>query len=111
MKLVRKQYVTVLVLVFLFGLLQSIYAQSTAVWSADMEVVEYDYGLLGAPYPDLLTNHAGSDGLEVRWLFYYRPLRVVALKFTSQINTEGLTLYAGDLVLALEDSTGDSSLA
>ena len=110
MKLVVRRLAAILVLVFLFALPPSIYAQSTIVWSADMLIVDYFNGAIGAPLARLFSNQAGSEGLEAIRLWYYGPNRVLNLAFTTGVNTEGLTLHAGDLVMACpEDGSGDSS--
>ena len=80
------------------------------VWSADMEVVDYQNGAIGAPLARLFSNQGGSAGLEVIRLWYYGPTRVLSLAFTTGVNTEDLTLHAGDLVIAFpEGGSGDSS--
>ena len=80
------------------------------VWSADMLIVDYFNGAIGAPLARLFSNQAGSEGLEAIRLWYYGPNRVLNLAFTTGVNTEGLTLHAGDLVMAFpEDGSGDSS--
>ena len=45
-----------------------------------------------------------------RW--YYAPTRVLRLAFTTGVNTEGLTLYAGDLVITFpKKGSGDGNWA
>ena len=52
---------------------KSIDAQGTIVWSADMLVVDYLNGAIGAPLASLFTNQAGSGGLQATRLWYYAP--------------------------------------
>ena len=103
--------ITVLLLsVCLFSLPRSIYAQGTVVWSADMQIVDYFNGAIGAPLASLFTDQGGSQGLQAIRLWYYAPSRVLNLAFTTGVNTEDLTLHAGDLVIAFpEGGSGDSS--
>ena len=110
MKAVFEKLSLVFVAVLLFSHSPSIYAQSTTVWSADMEVVDYQNGAIGAPLARLFSNQGGTGGLTVARLWYYAPARQLTLAFTSGVNTEDLTLHAGDLVIAFpENGSGDSS--
>ena len=80
------------------------------VWSADMEVVDYQNGAIGAPLASQFSNQGGTGGLEVIRLWYYGPTRALNLAFTTGVNTEDLTLHTGNLVIAFpEGGSGDSS--
>ena len=85
----------------------------TVLWSADMTVVDYENGAIGAGSADLLTNIGGSEDLGARSLWYYAPERKLRLGFTESIpEGEGLTLHLGSRALALpEDSSGDASVS
>ena len=81
-------------------------SEGLTVWSADMSVVDYGTGAIGAGSADLLSNQGGSEGLEAIWIWYYAPYRELNLAFTTGINTTGLTLHAGSVAVALPE--GDS---
>ena len=106
----RKFYLTVLLLC-LVALPNIMQAQETTIWSADMLVVDYENGAIGAPLDSLFSNQAGTGDLTAVRLWYFTPTKKLRLAFmTGVMNTEDLTLYAGDLVIAFpEDSSGDAS--
>ena len=81
-----------------------------SLWSADMSVVDYETGAIGAGTADRLTKETGSEGLEAKWLWYYTPERKLRLAFKTGIaNTDGLTLTLGHVELAFpEGSSGQS---
>ena len=85
----------------------------TVLWSADMTVVDYENGAIGAGSADLLTNIGGSEDLGARSLWYYAPDRKLHLKFSKAIPEEdGLTLHIGSRALALpEGSAGNPGTA
>ena len=80
------------------------------VWSADMVVVDYETGAIGAASADLFSNQGGTAGLEAKWLWYYAPGHKLRVAFTSSIpDAEGLTLHLGDVVIAVpEGRSGES---
>ena len=43
-------------------------AQGETIWSADMLIVDYQNGTIGAPLARLFSNKVSSEGLEARWL-------------------------------------------
>ena len=74
----------------------------TVLWSADMTVVDYENGAIGAGSADLLTNIGGSEDLGARSLWYWAPGRKLHLKFSKAIPAgDGLTLHIGSRALAL----------
>ena len=80
------------------------------LWSADMFVVDYQNGSIGAASAGLFSNEGGSAGLQAKWLWYYTPERKLRLAFTEVVpGTEELTLQVGDLALAIDP--GDSSFS
>ena len=85
----------------------------TVLWSADMTVVDYETGAIGAGSADLLTNIGGSEDLGARSLWYYAPDRKLHLKFSKAIpEGDGLTLHLGSRALALpEGSAGNPGTA
>ena len=85
----------------------------TVLWSADMTVMDYENGAIGAGSADLLTNIGGSEDLGARSLWYYAPDRKLHLKFSKAIPEEdGLTLHLGSRALALpEGSAGNPGTA
>ena len=76
------------------------------MWSAEMSVVDYGTGAIGAGSASLLSNQRSSEGLQARWLWYYTPTRQLRMAFTTVVNADGLTLQAGNVALAL--GPGDS---
>ena len=86
-------------------------SEAITVWSADMSVVDYGTGAIGAGSANLLSNQGGSDGLEAVWLWYYAPDRELYLTFSTAIDATGLTLHAGGLTVALpEEASGQSNI-
>ena len=74
----------------------------TVLWSADMTVVDYETGAIGAGSADLLTNIGGSEELGAQSLWYWAPGRKLHLKFSKAIpEGDGLTLHLGSRALAL----------
>ena len=83
-------------------------AEDPVLWSADMLVVDYETGVIGAGSSALFSHKAGSADLEAKWLFYNAPARQLRLAFTDIVPGDGdLTLQVGDM--ALEFPAGDSS--
>ena len=82
----------------------------TVLWSADMTVVDYGTGAIGAATVDLFSNLAGSGDFHVRWLWYYTPSKQLRLSVPEGLpDVEGLTLHMGDLEVAFPDGGGGSS--
>ena len=72
-------------------------------WWADMLVVDYGTGAIGAASADLFSNSGGNAGLQAKWLWYYSPERKLRLAFTENIpGVDDLTLLVGDVALALQ---------
>ena len=86
-------------------------AADVTVWSADMTVVDYQNGNIGAGSADLLANQGGSAGLQAKWLYYVTGERKLKISFGDGLDdAESMTLHVGGLSLAFpEDSGGDSS--
>ena len=85
----------------------------TVLWSADMTVVDYETGAIGAGSADLLTNQGGSAGITGKSLWYYAPGRKLRLAFMDNIpEGDDLTLHMGSRALALPDgSSGNGSVS
>ena len=80
------------------------------LWSADIAVVDYGTGGIGAGSADLFSNVGGSGGLQARWLWYYAPERTLYLAFAQSLpESAELTLHVGDVVLAFPG--GDASFS
>ena len=81
------------------------------VWSADMTVVEYGSGAIGAGSADLFSNQTGDAGLRAKWLWYDPAARKLKLGFDDGLDdAESLTLHLGGVSVGFpEDSGGDSS--
>ena len=81
------------------------------VWSANMTVVDYENGNIGAGSADLLANQGGSADLTARWLYYDTGQRTLKIAFSDGLaDAESMTLHVGDLSVAFPaDSGGDSS--
>ena len=81
------------------------------VWSADMTVVDYENGSIGAGSADLLANQGGTAGLLAKWLYYVTGERKLKIAFNDGLDdAESMTLHVGDLSVAFpENSGGDSS--
>ena len=80
------------------------------VWSADMLVVDYKTGAIGADSPDLFSNVAGSAGFGAKWLWYYSPGFQLHLAFTESLaDAEDMTLQVGNAEFPFpEGSSGES---
>ena len=79
-------------------------------WWADMLVVDYGTGAIGAASADLFSNSGGNAGLQAKWLWYYSPERKLRLAFTENIpGVDDLTLLVGDVALALQG--GDATFS
>ena len=70
------------------------------VWEADMTVVDYENGSIGAGSADLLANQRGSAGLQAKNLWYYAPDRKLHMALTTA-DAERLTLHAGNVSVVL----------
>ena len=82
----------------------------TVLWSADMKVVDYGTGAIGAATVDLFSNLAGSGDFHVKWLWYYTPSRQLRLAVPGGLpDVEGLTLHLGDLEVAFPEGSGGES--
>ena len=76
---------------------------ATDEWWADMLVVDYGTGAIGAASADLFSNSGGNAGLQAKWLWFYSPERKLRLAFTDNVpNVNDLTLLVGDVALALQ---------
>ena len=77
--------------------------QTADEWWADMLVVDYGTGAIGAASANLFSNSGGSAGLQAKWLWYYSPERKLRLAFTDNVpSISDLTLLVGDVALALQ---------
>ena len=81
------------------------------IWSADMTVVEYGAGAIGAGTADLFSNQQGSAGLSAKWLWYDPSKRELKIAFDDGLDdAEKMTLHVGGASVAFPaDSGGDSS--
>ena len=88
-------------------------AAGVTIWSADMTVVDYQNGNIGAGSAGLLANQGGSAGLQVKWLYYHTGERKLKLSFNDGLDdAESLTLHMGGVSLGFpENSGGDSSFS
>ena len=88
-------------------------ARATVFWSAEMAVVDYETGAIGAASADLFSNQGGTAGLEGKWLWYHAPGRTLRVAFTSGIpDAEGLTLHVGGVAVAVpEGKAGESGFS
>ena len=88
-------------------------AADVTVWSADMTVVDYENGNIGAGSADLLANQGGSAGLRAKWLYYVTGERKLKIAFDDGLDdAESLTLHVGAVSVAFpENSGGDSSFS
>ena len=76
---------------------------TTDEWRADMLVVDYGTGAIGAASAELFSNSGGNAGLQAKWLWYYSPERKLRLAFTDNVpSVNDLTLLVGDVALALQ---------
>ena len=53
-------------------------------WRADMSVVDYGTGAIGAASADLFSNVGGNAGLQAKWLWYYSPERKLSPGFYGE---------------------------
>ena len=81
------------------------------IWSADMTVVEYGAGAIGAGTANLFSNQQGSAGLSAKWLWYDPSKRELKIAFDDGLDdAESMTLHVGGLSVSFPaDSGGDSS--
>ena len=80
------------------------------LWSADMAVVDFGNGSIGAWGADKFSNVGGTGDLEATRLWYHTGERKLRLAFTTATpDTTGLSLYMGDVAVAMPDGAGDSS--
>ena len=81
------------------------------VWSADMTVVEYGTGSIGAGTADLLANQSGRAGLTAKWLWYDPAARALKIAFDAGLDdAESMTLHVGGVSVRFPaGSGGDSS--
>ena len=80
------------------------------LWSAEMTVVDYENGFIGAASADLFSNEGGSAGLDGQRLSYDTSQRKLHLSFTEGIpEAKDLTLHVGGLAFALPKDSGGSS--
>ena len=88
-------------------------AADVTVWSADMTVVEYGTGSIGAGSADLFSNQGGTAGLAAKWLWYDPATRALKIAFDGGLDDAGsMTLHVGDLSVGFPaGSGGDSSFA
>ena len=83
-------------------------ASVTTVWSADMTVMDFGTGGIGAASADLFSNVAGSEDVQVKWLWYYVPDRTLYLSLKQELPESGeVTLHLDGLALAVP--RGDTS--
>ena len=87
--------------------------EGVTVWLADMRVVDYENGSIGAGTADLFSNVRGEVALEPKWLWYSASERKLRLSFTTGFpDIAGVTLRVGGLALAFpERSRGNSGFA
>ena len=79
----------------------------TIVWSADMTVVDYETGAIGAGNADLFANQVSADNHRAQWLWSYTPDRQVNFALLTVIrDAEDLVLYIGELELPFADASG-----
>ena len=80
------------------------------LWSADMAVVDFGNGSIGAWGADKFSNVGGTEDLEAKRLWYHTGDRKLYLAFTTAIaDTTDLMLYMGDVAVAFPDGGNDSS--
>ena len=79
-------------------------------WRADMLVVDYGTGAIGAASADLFSNSGGNAGFQAKWLWFYSPERKLRLAFTDNVpSISDLTLLVGDVALGLQG--GDATFS
>ena len=83
----------------------------TAIWSADMLVIQYTENSIGAASADLFSNIGGSASLQIRSLWSSVPDRDLRLAFTTGVDdADNMTLEVGNLSLQFpEGSSGNGS--
>ena len=87
-------------------------ASTGPLWSADMSVVDFGNGSIGAWGTGKFSNVGGTGNLKAKWLWYHTGDRKLHLAFTTAIaDTTGLSLYMGDAALAFPDGGNDSSFS
>ena len=83
-----------------------------ALWSANMSVVDFGNGSIGAWGANKFSNVGGTGNLKAKWLWYHTGDRKLNLAFTTAIaDTTGLSLYMGDAALTFPDGGNDSSFS
>ena len=82
----------------------------TVIWTADMTVVDYGNGNIGAGSASLLASQSGSEDLRARWLYYESGERKLRMAFTTGINTAALRLKGAHLNMPFPAGrSGDAS--
>ena len=85
-------------------------AADVTIWSADMTVVEYGSGAIGAGSADLFSNQMGRAGLRAKWLWYDPAARKLKLGFDAGLDdAQALTLHMGAKSVGFPDRTGGNS--
>ena len=86
-------------------------AFDVTLWSADMTVVDYGTGAIGAATAGLFSNVGGSAELKAKWLWYHSRDRTLHLAFTDAIPSEAeeVKLHLGGKAFAAPGGGGDSS--
>ena len=80
------------------------------VWSADMTVVEYGTGAIGAGTADLLANQSGSARLTAKWLWYDPAARALKIAFDAGLDdAESMTLHVGGVSVRFPAGRGGDS--
>ena len=84
-------------------------APAGVLWSADMAVVDFGTGGLGAGSPGQFSNIAGSGSFYAKWLWYYVPDRTLYLALSADLGDgEASTLDLDDVVVAFPEAAGAS---
>ena len=84
-------------------------APAGVLWSADMAVVDFGTGGLGAGSPGQFSNIAGSGNFYAKWLWYYVPDRTLYLALSADLGDgEASTLHLEDVVVAFPEAGGAS---
>ena len=80
------------------------------IWSADMTVVEYGAGAIGAGTADLFSNQRGSAGLSAKWLWYDPAKRELKIAFVDGVDDAGsMTLHVGGVSVSFPANSGGNS--
>ena len=83
---------------------------ATALWSADITVVELENGAIGAIRAGDFSNQGGSARLTAKWLYHYEHDGKLRLSFTEGADVEGYLLQVGDFSVAFtENDSGNNS--